>query len=329
MCRRPCSAFFTVLKGPNSSAGLDLAERRNEVTLESRYCQSTNTGDAQSSTQPEATTPVFTNSVAELVTKQMYERFLLKFPPVDTGVVDVQKWILMWFALDDTFMNDIAVPKYVAHLIISGYRLRTLSDVAILQYLAIQNVSLCAGSGGQLYPKYVIEKLAADIGEARRRAIPEKGKLKLVAELNSERNKRRKLMHASIGQENGDKTTDAEALDGGNRNENEMDAQSSKPQLSTEDIASTTMNTSTDITDDKLATHLTGLEVSEGFEFRLSSSMTMNSSSSKGKDEEKATEEKSAVETSCDEDDEDLLVQKMENFKRISSAPNSSETGES
>jgi hypothetical protein len=134
MCRRPCSAFFTVLEGPNSSAGLDLAERSNEVTLESHYCQSTNTGDAQSSTQPEVTTPVFTNSVAELVTKQMYERFLQKFPPVDTGVVDVQKWILMWFALDDTFMNDIAVPKYVAHLIISGYRLRTLSDVAILQY---------------------------------------------------------------------------------------------------------------------------------------------------------------------------------------------------
>jgi hypothetical protein len=186
MCSRPSFALFTALEGPNSIAGLGLVKKSN---LESHYSQSTNTVDAQSSTQPEATTPVFTNSVAELVTKQMYERFLQKFPPVGTRVVDVQKWILMWFALDDTFMNDIAVPKYVAHLIISGSRLRTLGDVAILQYLAIQNVSLCAGSGGQLYQKYVIEKLAADIGETRRRAIPdwtdtvasaEKGKLKRV-----------------------------------------------------------------------------------------------------------------------------------------------------
>ena len=153
--------------------------------------------------QPQAAASVTQATAAELVLEQMYERFFEKFPPADARVVEVQKWILRWFALDDTYINDIAVPKYVSHLTISGSRLRTLSDVAILQFLAIQNIRLCSGSGGQLYPKEVIEKLAADIVEARRRVIrdvdgqdeaAEKGKLKRLADEGTPINKRLKLM---------------------------------------------------------------------------------------------------------------------------------------
>lgn len=150
-----------------------------------------NTINKQTTSQPEAAPSVTDVASAKLVLERMYERFVEKFPPADAKIVEVQKWILRWFALDDTYMNDIAVPKYVSHLNISGSRLRALSDLAILQYLAIQNIRLCAGSGDQLYPKEVIEKLAADIAEARRQAIQrgdslhetsEKGKQKRLAD---------------------------------------------------------------------------------------------------------------------------------------------------
>lgn len=156
---------------------------------------------ATSSQQPDLRLSV--EAAAELVFMQMYEKFLAAFPPIDAKVVDVQEWILKWFAIDDTYMNDIAVPKFVFQLTISGTRLWSLSDKAVLQYLSIQNVRVCAGSGGQVYEKDIIIKLAADIGEAKRRAIPgwngscaspEKGKLKKTAEEDIEERKRNKLM---------------------------------------------------------------------------------------------------------------------------------------
>jgi hypothetical protein len=125
---------------------------------------------ATSSQQPDL--QLSAEAAAELVLMEMYEKFLAAFPPIDAKVVDVQEWILMWFAIDDTYMNDIAVPKFVSQLTISGTRLWSLSDKAVLQYLSIQNVRVCAGSGGQVYEKDIITKLAADIGEAKRRTIP-------------------------------------------------------------------------------------------------------------------------------------------------------------
>jgi hypothetical protein len=162
---------------------------------------------ATSSQQPDL--QLSAEAAAELVLMEMYEKFLAAFPPIDAKVVDVQEWILKWFAIDDTYMNDIAVPKFVSQLTISGTRLWSLSDKAVLQYLSIQNVRVCAGSGGQVYEKDIITKLAADIGEAKRRAIPgwsrscaspEKGKLKRIAEEDIEERKRTKLMDTGTDQ---------------------------------------------------------------------------------------------------------------------------------
>lgn len=151
--------------------------------------------------------PASFNSAAEHIYRQFYERFLNSFPLETALAGQVRKWILEWFALDDVYMNDIAVPKFVGHLSLSGQGLRKLSDLAILQYLSIQNVRLYGGPDGQLYPAFVIEKLVADILEARRRAIPgwngvnvspKQGKRKRSATKNAGSNKRVKPTHTCI-----------------------------------------------------------------------------------------------------------------------------------
>ena len=102
--------------------------------------------------------PASFNSAAEHIYRQFYERFLNSFPLETALAGQVRKWILEWFALDDVYMNDIAVPKFVGHLSLSGQGLRKLSDLAILQYLSIQNVRLYGGPDGQLYPAFVIDR---------------------------------------------------------------------------------------------------------------------------------------------------------------------------
>jgi hypothetical protein len=109
---------------------------------------------------------------AQLVLEKCFQKLLDKFPSENALVVHVQYWIYQWFALDDVYMNDIAVPKFVENIILHGRNLRSLSDNAILQYLSIQNVRL-NGCEGQLYPTDVINKLVEDILEARRRALPD------------------------------------------------------------------------------------------------------------------------------------------------------------
>ena len=298
----------------------------------------------------QSTTPASVNSTAELVYERFYERFLASFPPENALDGQVRNWIFEWFTLDEVYMNDIAVPKFVGHLCLSGWGLRKLSDHAILQYLSIQNVRLYGGPEGQLYPTIVIEKLVGDMLEARRRAIPgwngvsallQQDKRKRYGAKSTRSNKRTKLTNTDTGECGGRKDAaetgmvsgrgSGKSSSGGQgcggsasgKDHTEIMDADNEVLLLTEDDSKSMREREATMNKGQPSTLLTDAE--SGLGFSLTSLMDPNISSGKGSGKKESADEVSTHGDWQEGDMEDPaeLIKKMKRFKHanIQSGP--------